>query len=260
MRLCVLMLVCALPISGCVARIPSNVEAGSAGQSRFDADRARREAALNGSNLRTSPGIVTPNAARNLPLPGQPAPAPATTGTPPVIASSDLQNAGIGTRPVAQAPTPVAATPQQVPSVPTNQAPTADVGIASTGISNEQDFDAVSDTRDIEDDAELRARQQAAYQVIQPEALPERGNAGPNIIEYAINAPNRRGQEWYSRSILSGQGRFERNCASYRSADEAQRDFLTRGGPERDPRGIDPDGDGFACGWDPAPFRAAAGN
>ena len=38
-----------------------------------------------------------------------------------------------------------------------------------------------------------------------------------------------------------------------RVADEG----LPCGGPERDPRGLDPDGDGFACDWDPAPFRAA---
>jgi hypothetical protein len=34
---------------------------------------------------------------------------------------------------------------------------------------------------------------------------------------------------------------------------------LARGGPDKDPRGLDPDGDGFACGWDPAPFLLAEG-
>jgi hypothetical protein len=136
------------------------------------------------------------------------------------------------------------------------------VAIASSGISSEQDFDSVANERGIEDDAALRAQQQAAYTVIQPTALPTRdGDVGPNIVEYALNAPNRLGQEWYSRSILSinAQGKFERNCSGYRSPDEAQRDFLERGGPERDSRGIDPDGDGFACGWDPAPFLLVVG-
>ncbi len=32
------------------------------------------------------------------------------------------------------------------------------------------------------------------------------------------------------------------------------------GGPERDQFGIDPDGDGYACRWDPSPFRKAVGN
>ncbi len=139
------------------------------------------------------------------------------------------------------------------------QASPENVQILSSGISSEQDFSAVSDERDRAADAALREQQQAVRIDIAPEALPERGNVGPNIVEYALNAPNARGQEWYSRSILTTQARFQRNCASYRSPDDAQRDFLARGGPERDPRGIDPDGDGFACGWDPAPFRLAVG-
>ena len=65
------------------------------------------------------------------------------------------------------------------------------------------------------------------------------------------------GQEWYARFVFSGEGRMLRNCNGYANPDDAQRDFLARGGPERDPRGLDPDGDGFACAWDPAPFRAA---
>ena len=125
-------------------------------------------------------------------------------------------------------------------------------------LSDEQDFDAVADRESIESDAERRAQQAAAYQLVDPGTLPSRdGSGGPNIVEYALTAPNSKGQEWYSRFIYSGQGRFQRNCAKYASPDDAQRDFLARGGPERDPRGIDPDGDGFACGWDPEPFRAA---
>jgi hypothetical protein len=40
----------------------------------------------------------------------------------------------------------------------------------------------------------------------------------------------------------------------------AQIAFLERGGPKRDTLGLDPDGDGFACYWDPAPFRKAVNN
>jgi hypothetical protein len=40
----------------------------------------------------------------------------------------------------------------------------------------------------------------------------------------------------------------------------AQIAFLERGGPKRDTLGLDPDGDGFACYWDPAPFRKAVSN
>ena len=43
----------------------------------------------------------------------------------------------------------------------------------------------------------------------------------------------------------------------YASPDKAQQDFLAKGGPDRDRLGVDPDGDGFACSWDPRPFRTA---
>jgi len=80
-------------------------------------------------------------------------------------------------------------------------------------------------------------------------------------VQYALQAPNDRGEAVFDRGGFSGEARFQRNCAKYRTPDDAQRDFLSRGGPQRDRLGIDPDGDGFACGWDPQAFRAiAAGN
>lgn len=137
---------------------------------------------------------------------------------------------------------------------PQNAAP---IIVDNPSLSSEQDFDAVSDARSIEDDAALRERQAAAYRVIEPGALPERTDtAGPNIVAYALQTTNVRGQQVHTRFAPSQQ-RFQRNCANYVTPDAAQRDFLARGGPERDRLGIDPDGDGFACGWDPAPFRAA---
>lgn len=254
------LIVCSLPALGaCVAAVPdSGAEVGSAGMSQFDIDRIRREQALSGPIVRTTQGIVPPNAQGIIPV--DPSTGQPQTGT--VIQPGELAAAGIGADPVpvqtqTQTQTVTQADPLRTQGV---QADPANVQIASTGISSEQDFDAVSSERDIQADAELRELQQQAYTVIQPTELPDRGDVGPNIVEYALAAPNNRGQEWYSRSILTTQSRFERNCASYRSPDDAQRDFLSRGGPERDPRGLDPDGDGFACGWDPAPFRAAVGN
>ena len=175
------------------------------------------------------------------------------------IGSGELAAAGIGA--TAQVGAPLSALdPNRTAGVqasPTNPAP----GLASNpGISDEQDFDAVASRETIESDAQRRAQQAAQRQVIMPTAVPERpADTGPNIVEYALNAPNRKGQEWYSRFVFSSQARFQRNCASYNSPDAAQREFLARGGPERDPQGLDPDGDGFACGWDPAPFLLAAG-
>ena len=262
-------------LAGCAPQVPdSGAGVGFSEYSQFEIERARREAQLAGTRgtgqpiVNTGSPIVPPSASAVLPTSsGGLVP---TSSTPPGgIAPSELAAAGIGA-PLSSGTIGATAAP---PLTGTNSDPNrtaglqaspsnAPVSIASSGISSQQDFDAVANQRGIEDDAALRAQQQAAYTVIQPTALPTRDeDVGPNIVQYALNAPNRRGQEWYSRSLITinAQGKFERNCAEYRSPDEAQRDFLARGGPERDPRGIDPDGDGFACGWDPAPFLLVTG-
>jgi len=140
---------------------------------------------------------------------------------------------------------------------PANPAP---VAVNAAGISQENDFEEVAELRTIESDAAAIARNRAQYVLIQPTELPRRsGDGGPNIVEYALRTTNPKGVSLYRRSSLGFQN-FDRNCAQYPSADQAQIDFLARGGPERDRRGLDPDGDGFACDWDPRSFRAAVQN
>ncbi len=130
----------------------------------------------------------------------------------------------------------------------------------ATGISEETDFDAVSAERSIESDAELIARNRERYKVIEPQALPPRsGGSEPNIVQYALNSSHPVGTQVYSRSGFNSEAKFRRNCAAYASPDQAQIDFLSRGGPQRDRLGLDPDGDGYACDWNPAPFRKAVG-
>ena len=74
----------------------------------------------------------------------------------------------------------------------------------------------------IQSDAARRAAQAAQYEVIQPQGLPPPPEStGPNIVEYALAAPNSVGQEYYSRFVFSGQGRQLRNCAGYASPDDA---------------------------------------
>jgi len=128
---------------------------------------------------------------------------------------------------------------------------------AGSRISDEQDFDAVAARETIQSDAERLAQQRAQYQVIAPTALPQRNGAtGPNIVQFALSTTHAPGTAVYARSSL-----FARNplvaCAKFPSPDLAQEAFLAAGGPERDRQGLDPDGDGFACGWDPRPFRMA---
>jgi hypothetical protein len=90
--------------------------------------------------------------------------------------------------------------------------------------------------------------------VVQPGPLPNRVE-GVNVALFAMQSSNAVGESIYPRNVgarVTGVG----NCGRFRDADAAQRAFLAGGGPERDRYGIDPDGDGFACKWDPAPYRA----
>lgn len=128
---------------------------------------------------------------------------------------------------------------------------------SSGGISDEQDFAAVSARETIESDAERIARNRAQYVVVQPKDLPQRpGDTGPNIVEYALATTHEPGVQMHSRSSF-GRKDPTAACMKFPSSDLAQQEFLARGGPDRDRLGLDPDGDGFACDWDPRPFRLA---
>ena len=124
-------------------------------------------------------------------------------------------------------------------------------------ISDEQDFSAVAARESIESDAERLAEQRAQYEVIAPTALPQR-SGGPNasIVQYALSTTNAPGVQIYDRSSFFKRDPLK-TCAKYSSPDFAQEAFLANGGPQKDRDGLDPDGDGFACGWDPRPFRNA---
>lgn len=103
-------------------------------------------------------------------------------------------------------------------------------------------------------DAAMAEQQLAAARsqlvVVQPGQLPNRVE-GVNIALFAQQTNNAVGQRVYRRS----GGGISSGCGRYRTADDAQRAFLAAGGPQSDPLGLDRDGDGFACSWDPTPFR-----
>ncbi len=129
---------------------------------------------------------------------------------------------------------------------------------SASGISSENDFEAVDSVRSIESDAAFIERNRAQYEVVQPTALPERtSDARPNIVAYALATKHPVGTKIYSRVGINKDARFTKNCSKYGSQDRAQQDFLAQGGPNRDKMGLDPDGDGYACNWNPAPYRNA---
>lgn len=220
---------------------------GFGGYQDYESARIGQDGGTSG-DLRTQPVVPTDPviSSEELSAAGLPSSGAGTGGLPPVddIPAAPLDRTG-----------PAAAVP---PATPTTSA--APVSVNNPGISDEQNFEAVAARESIESDAERLARQAQAYRVIQPTAVPTRqGDSGPNIVSYALSTSNSVGQSLYRRGGVALQSRSARACQRYPSPDLAQEDFLARGGPERDRLNLDPDGDGFACSWDPQPFRAARG-
>ncbi|MGA0613596.1 hypothetical protein [Paracoccus sp. KR1-242] len=80
----------------------------------------------------------------------------------------------------------------------------------------------------------------------------------PVLVRYAYEQRQAPGSSIYKRTGGS-VAQAARLCSTYPSVDAAQRGFISQGGPLIDPKGMDPDGDGFVCGWDPRPVRQSNG-
>ncbi len=180
---------------------------------------------------------------------GQPLPLPAAIATQPLPNETAAPEDDIA-----------AATAAALASTATTATATS-TPVSNAGISDENSFAAVKTRESIESDAERLARYRAQYQAVEPTAVPVRpAGVGPNIVAYALSQTNPRGTRIYSRSGLSLAGGSQRNCNRFSSPDQAQIAFLEAGGPQKDRQNLDPDGDGYACNWDPAPFRQAVQN
>ncbi|MEM9031167.1 MAG: hypothetical protein AAGB18_00845 [Pseudomonadota bacterium] len=226
---------------GCAPDVPNSAQGTGVGFGDYEsyaAESARREALLSGQSLpQATPTDPVISLERS------------TSDTVVVTAPSRNGDVLIETPSDDQAVV-VAALPEP------GAAPARSAGNAA--LSDEQDFEAVSSRESIESDAERIERQRAGYQVVAPTDVPERPrDTGPNIVAYALATTNQVGQQVYRRSPVNAEARYQRACARYTSPDLAQTAFLEMGGPDNDRRGMDPDGDGFACTWDPAPFRTA---
>ncbi|NQZ73025.1 MAG: hypothetical protein HRT60_08130 [Dinoroseobacter sp.] len=233
MRVAILMAI-SVGLAACnLTPIPdSGAEATGVGfgnPNRYLAEREARNAALEGQAVAGIDGAVSPEAVVGAPL------------------------SALGTDPGSPTQTGDAATL----AAQTRAALGATAG--QSGLSDEQNFEAVANRETIESDRQRLEQQREQFQVVAPTAVPDRpeGSSAPNIVQYALSTANQPGQQLYNRMNLFGT-RDGRNCNRYSNANEAQERFLQRGGPQRDPEGLDPDGDGFACGWDPRPFRLAS--
>jgi hypothetical protein len=244
-------------LAGCEPSIPDSAAGvGFGSYSEFQKQQAQRDAALAGealpAPLAVSEETLEPSrtgVSGTVPTTGAPLSATGTTAA--------NQSESEAERIAAATAAALNSGEKPVEASPSNPAP---VQMNHPGISSENDFNAVSAERSIESDAARLAQNRAQYEVVQPTAVPTRsGSGGPNIVEYALSTDNPMGRQLYKRSPLSTASRAARNCAAYASPDLAQADFLKRGGPNRDRKGLDPDGDGYACSWDPRPFRKASG-
>lgn len=229
------MMLMALGLAGCASQTPDSYQS----YMRDHAGNNPIPPAYQQPAQAAPQGFSTEGALNAINSAGGTAPVASGAAYPPVLPS--------GERPRGNAPTNIRAESGEMANV-----------AGHSGISNENNFEAVSSQRSIAEDAAIIAQNRAQYVQVQPTALPPRPNAdGPNIVAYALQQNHTRGQQMYGRSSL----RFsdsQQKCAQYLSADMAQQAFLASGGPQRDRNNLDPDGDGYACAWDPAPFRAAA--
>lgn len=245
-----LVLAAGVGLSACQPAIPDSGRLGVPDPGRgvgFDTSPAAQERVVQ-ENIQTRVPAAAPVEAQPLGTPASgsaQATAAETTRVLQATSNATSQPARTATSSGAE---PLAASPANAPP------PLVDGG----GISRENSFDAVSSQRGIEGDAARLAANRAQYRVVQPEALPSRSNAGPNIVAYALANKHPVGTKLYNRVGLNKQAKFQRACAQYRSGNDAQIAFLEAGGPRRDRLGMDPDGDGYACDWNPAPFRVGS--
>ncbi len=198
-------------------------------------------AALVGFNPATAAAAIDRADGR---LPVTPAPVPVPVATTGALIGAPLE----ANRPRGNQPAGIAEQSGEMAAI---------AGPSHSGISDENDFEAVTSRETIESDKARIERNKSQYVVVQPGALPTRpGDDGPNIVQFALSTTHAPGTAVYNRRSF-GRKDPAGACAKFGSPDLAQEEFLRTGGPEKDKAGVDPDGDGFACAWDPRPFRTA---
>lgn len=261
------MVLAALGVAACSPRVPdSGAGVGFTDYDTYNQQQQQRNApapaggfsagaalaAIDKAEGRNTGGGLTPTNQPLNAIQAQPLDARPIQGS--VIGSGAVINAGAnsGERPRGNAPAGIVETTSEM----TNIAGSA----ANVAISDEQDFQAVTTRETIQSDKQRIERNRSQYQVDQPTALPTRAdNAGPNIVAFAISTNHPIGTQMYRRSKISLNS-YNAACARFPSPDLAQEALLAAGGPNKDRKGLDPDGDGYACAWDPTPFRAAVQN
>lgn len=182
-----------------------------------------------------------------------------STPPPPGTAGSIVPQTNTGQTPVR----PTSAAPSSAaPTTTANAAPTDpnaplpdDIGINPNDQSINLNLSTQEEQKRQREIAEQR-RQAARDRLVvaEPEAVPE-VNVNANVVKFAKETTHPKGTKLYNRPAFRDRAQSASVCRRFGSADEAQRQFLANGGPTTDRYNLDPDGDGFACKFDPERYR-----
>ncbi len=148
-------------------------------------------------------------------------------------------------------PRSVLAQPQQVASTANDR----DIGIDP----NDTSIDLNASSQEVqkrqrEAAAQIREENRKNLVVIEPEPV-QSIDANANVIKFARETTHPKGTKVYNRPSFRDRLQSASVCRRFASSDEAQRQFLANGGPTTDRYNLDPDGDGFACKFDPETYR-----
>ena len=122
-------------------------------------------------------------------------------------------------------------------------------------VSDEQDFAAVAQRETIESDSQRIKEIEEKLVIYDPIDHPDK-EGQTDVVSFALNTKHTPGTVLFRRNTLFfNRDKYLERCESYIDSEAAQQAFLDAGGPEVDDLNLDPDGDGFACSWNPAKYR-----
>lgn len=145
--------------------------------------------------------------------------------------------------------------PADATSNPDDILANGDIGIDPN--SDSINLAAMSQEQQIRQRAIAQQRREAAQEklvIVEPEPVPQQ-DIDANVVAYARSTTNPVGVKRYNRPAFRNRMQSASVCRRFDSDDEAQRQFLANGGPTTDRYNLDPDGDGFACDFDPEKYR-----
>ncbi len=262
-------------LAGCSAGRDSYASMTTTGVGIGDYQRYLRErSAVPSSQSRSSvPYSVPPQSVGNphqapiLPPSSMPAQAPTTLDAiprrPVPVAAAPVATGAPLAAPIATqalAPVPAAAAPAPVATV-ASSAPAPTTSFTATPVSAAAPQAGIRDAQTYHADASTPQGTHGSgpqpATIVAGSVPPPSEDGGANLMAYALSVTHQPGTEVYRRLNPMRWSSWQNNCLRFRNQDAAQRAFLEAGGPDRDRDNLDPDGDGFACWWDPTPLRQA---